>query len=341
MLVMSYRNEEPEINLRAILDKLPFKFGGMSCGNTFSYIVLSIFSVALVIWLVTGFYSVQPGEIAVVKLFGKLNSEQGPGLHWFPNGPVGSKQIVFVEEVKRLELGFRGGQSVPDESLMITGDENIVDVQLLVQYDIKNATDYLFQTVDPSGAVIKDATETALRQVVGSSPIDSVIIEREIIQTNTKLILQKLLDDYKTGIRVTEVKLQGVNPPDEVKSAFADVVIAKEDKETIINRAQAYEESVLPNARGESMKLIEDARAFKAQRINTSQGLASKFTSMLVQYKKAPDITRKRLLYETMEEGLPGITKFIVDAETGILPILPLGQENSMSVVPQLKAGAE
>ena len=119
------------------------------------------------------------------------------------------------------------------------------------------------------------------------------------------------------------------------------LLIAKEDKETIINRAQAYEESVLPNARGESMKLIEDARAFKAQRINTSQGQASKFTSMLVEYKKAPDITRKRLLYETMEEVLPGITKFIVDAETGILPILPLGQENSMSVVPQLKTGAE
>ena len=131
---------------------------------------------------------------------------------------------------------------------MITGDENIIDVQLLVQYDIKDATDYLFQTVDPSGALIKDATETALRQVVGSSPIDTVIIEREIIQSNTKQILQQLLADYKSGIRVKEVKLQGVDPPDEVKPAFADVVIAKEDKETIINQAQAYEESVLPQA---------------------------------------------------------------------------------------------
>ena len=176
---MSYRNEEPEINLRAILDKLPFKFGKMSGGNTFSYMLISIFSVALIVWLAPGFYSVQPGEIAVVKLFGELNSEEGPGLHWFPNAPIGSKQIVFVEEVKRLELGFRGAQSVRDESVMITGDENIVDVQLLVQYDIKNATDYLFETVDPSGALIKDATETALRQVVGSSPIDTVIIERE------------------------------------------------------------------------------------------------------------------------------------------------------------------
>ena len=305
---MSYRNEEPEINLRAILDKLPFKFGKMSGGNTFSYMVLSIFSVALIVWLATGFYSVQPGEIAVVKLFGELNSEEGPGLHWFPNAPIGSKQIVFVEEVKRLELGFRGAQSVRDESVMITGDENIVDVQLLVQYDIKDATDYLFQTVDPSGALIKDATETALRQVVGSSPIDTVIIEREIIQSNTKQKLQELLDDYKSGIRV---------------------------------KAQAYEESVLPQARGESRKLIEDARAFRAQRINTAEGQASKFTSMLVEYKKSPNVTRQRLLYEAMEEVLPGITKFIVDTETGILPILPLGQENNISLIPQVKEGTE
>lgn len=338
---MSYRNEEPEINLRAILDKLPFKFGKMSGGNTFSYMVLSIFSVALIIWLATGFYSVQPGEVAVVKLFGELNSEEGPGLHWFPNAPIGSKQIVFVEEVKRLELGFRGTQSVRDESVMITGDENIVDVQLLVQYDIKDATDYLFETVDPSGALIKDATETALRQVVGSSPIDTVIIERETIQSNTKQKLQELLDDYKSGIRIKEVKLQGVNPPDEVKPAFADVVIAKEDKETIINQAQAYEESVLPQARGESRKLIEDARAFRAQRINVAQGQASKFTSMLVEYKKSPNVTRQRLLYEAMEEVLPGITKFIVDTETGILPILPLGQENNISLIPQTKEGTE
>ena len=338
---MSYRNEEPEINLRAVLDKLPFKFGRISGGNTFSYVVLAILSVALVIWLASGFYSVQPGEIAVVKLFGKYHSEQGPGLHWFPNSPIGNKQVVFVEEVKRLELGFRGAQSMPDESVMITGDENIVDVQLLVQYDIKSPTDYLFETVDPSGALIKDATETALRQVVGSNAIDTVIIEREIIQSDTKRKLQQLLDDYKSGIRVTEVKLQGVNPPDEVKPAFADVVIAKEDKETIINKAQAYEESVLPNARGESMKLIEDARAFRAQRVNTSQGQASKFTSMLFEYKKAPNITRQRLLYEAMEEVLPGITKFIVDTETGILPILPLGQENNISLVPQSKVGTE
>jgi len=338
---MSYRKDEPEINLRAVLDKLPFKFGRMSGGNTFSFVVLAIVSVALVIWMATGFYSVQPGEIAVTKLFGKLNSEQGPGLHWFPNPPIGSKQVVFVEEVKRLELGFRGGQSVPDESVMITGDENIIDVQLLVQYDIKSATDFLFQTVDPSGALIKDATETALRQVVGSNAIDTVIIEREIIQSSTKLILQKLLDDYKSGIRVTEVKLQGVNPPDEVKPAFADVVIAKEDKETIINQAQAYEESVLPNARGESMKLIEDARAFRAQRINSAEGRASKFTSMLAEYRKSPSITRQRLLYETMEEVLPEITKYIVDTETGILPILPLGQENNISLVPQSKVGTE
>ncbi|SVB91029.1 uncharacterized protein METZ01_LOCUS243883, partial [marine metagenome] len=168
-----------------------------------------------------------------------------------------------------------------------------------------------------------------------------VIIERETIQTNTKLKLQQLLDDYKSGIRITEVKLQGVNPPDEVKPAFADVVIAKEDKETIINQAQAYEESVLPTARGESRKLIEDARAYKATRINTAEGQASKFTSILIEYRKAPNITRQRLLYETMEEVLPGITKFIIDTESGILPILPLGQEDNTSLIPEPNVGKE
>ena len=164
------RQDEPEVNLDQILERLRsffgrFRFGG---GGSFAYIVIGLLLVAAVVWLATGAYTVQPGEVSVLRLFGKAQVEQGdPGLHWFYPAPIGKKTIVFVDEVKRLELGFRGGQTIPGESLMITGDENIVDVQLLVQFNIKDAQDFVFKVVDPAGGAIKDVAETALRQVVG------------------------------------------------------------------------------------------------------------------------------------------------------------------------------
>ncbi len=318
------RQDEPEVNLEHLLGRLRSIFGGFKFGGsgTFLYILLAILLIGGVAWAATGFYTVQPGQVAVLRLFGQFNSEQGPGLNWFPPTPVGTKTIVNVDEIRRLELGFRGGTPVPVESLMITGDENIVDVQLLVQFDIKDPVDFLFQVVDPEGITMRDVAETALRQVVGSRPIDDVLTnQKEEVQIEAQRLIQSLLDTYQAGINIREVKLQAVNPPDQVRDAFDDVVRAKEDKETVINLADAYEEKVLPTASGEAARLVELAEADKAERVNLATGQAEKFKAILAEYVKAPDITRQRLYLDAMEQILPNVDKYLVDPGTNLVVV--------------------
>ena len=318
------RQDEPEVNLEHLLGRLRsifggFKFGG---GGTFLYILLAILFIGGIAWAATGFYTVQPGQVAVLRLFGQFNSEQGPGLNWFPPTPVGTKTIVNVDEIRRLELGFRGNTPVPVESLMITGDENIVDVQLLVQFDIKDPVDFLFRVVDPEGITMRDVAETALRQVVGSRPIDDVLTDqKEEVQIETQRLIQSLLDTYEAGINIREVKLQAVNPPDQVQDAFDDVVRAKEDKERVINLADAYEEQVLPTASGQAARLVELAEADKSERVNLATGQAERFKAILAEYSKAPDVTRQRMYLDAMEEILPNVTKFIVDPGTNMVVV--------------------
>lgn len=335
-----FRQEEPEVNLDQIVERIRaflgrFRLGGG--GGAFGLIVIVGFGAMLLVWIGTGFYTVQPGEQAALRRFGMFDSIQGPGLHWFWPSPVGTRAIVNVQEVRLLELGVRGGQPIPSESLMITGDPdedgnlgeapNIADVQLQVQYDIKDIRQFLFKVVDPAGITIKDIAETALRQVVGSRPIDDVLTDqKEAIQAETKLLIQELLDDYNTGINVREVKLLAVFAPEQVRDAFDDVVRAKEDKARIINLADAYKEDILPRARGDAARVIQGAEAFKQERIAKATGEASRFLAVLEEYQKAEDVTRQRLYLEAMEEILPGITKFIVAAESGgnLLQFLPL-----------------
>ena len=331
-----YRQDEPEVNLEQILEKIrsfnPFKRGGEGGGNGIAYFILGLFAVAIIFWLGTGVYTVQPGEEAVLRLVGRYYDTTDPGLHWFWPAPVGNRDVVRVDEVRRLEIGVRGSAPIPDEAHMITGDQNIVDVQLLVQYNIKNSQDFLFKAVDPAGLTIKDAAETSLRQVVGQRAIDDVLtIEKEAVQEDTRLKLQELLDLYQTGIRVTEVKLLNVRPPDQVQDAFDDVVRAREDKDRIINLADAYREEQLPRARGEAARLMEAAEAFRETRVAQATGQAERFLAVLQEYRKAPDVTRQRLYLEAMEEILPGVTKFIVDAENGgnLLQLLPLNEATS------------
>ena len=272
-------------------------------------------------------------------MFGEFSSDRAEGLHWWWPSPIGARDVVNVQQIRKLEIGVRGDTPVLQESLMITGDPdeegqpgeapNIVDVQLLVQYDIKNVREFLYEAVDPDGGTIKDATETALRQVVGSRPIDDVLTDKkEEIQVETKRLLQDLLDDYGTGIRVTEVKLLSVFAPIQVQDAFDDVVRAKEDKARIINLADAYKEDIIPRARGEAARLVEAAEAFKQEKVALAEGQARRFEVILEEYKKAPAITRQRLYLEAMEDMLPGITKFIVSEEAGggLLQFLPLTQ---------------
>ena len=327
------RQDDPEVNLEQILEKVRaffarFKLGGG--GGALTYIVLGVMALGVVAWAATGFYTVQPGEEAVLRRFGTFNSLAAPGLHWFWPSPIGKNVIVRKDEVRRLELGFRGGTSVPAESLMITGDENIVDVQLLVQYDIKDTEAYLFNVVDPDGITMRDVAETSLRQVVGARNIDDVLTTgKEDVQSSTRNQLQSLLDTYGAGINIIQVQLQNVNPPTQVQDAFDDVVRAKEDKERIINLADAYEEEILPTARGEAARSIENAEAFKAQRVNLAIGQAERFIAILSEYRKAPDVTRQRLYLEAMEEILPGVTKFIVDPGTDLVVVTKeAGAEN-------------
>jgi membrane protease subunit HflK len=333
------RQDEPEVNLEQILERVRaffgrFKLGGG--GGSLAYIVFGIMVLAVLGWASTGFYTVQPGEEAVLRFFGKNNNNpQGPGLHWYPPGPIGQKVTVRKDEVRRLELGFRGDTSIPAESLMITGDENIVDVQLLVQYDIKDSAEFLFNVVDPDGVTMRDVAETSLRQVVGSRNIDDVLTTgKEDVQSSTRIQLQALLDTYVTGINIIQVQLQNVNPPSQVQDAFDDVVRAKEDKERIINLASAYEEEILPTARGEAARSIENAEAFKAQRVNLAIGQAERFIAILSEYRKAPDITRQRLYLEAMEEILPGVTKFIVDPGTNIVVVTKEAEAENILPLP-------
>ena len=336
-----YRQDEPEVNLDQILAKIrsfnPFKRGGDDGGgggNGIAYFIIGLFAVVIVFWAATGFYTVQPGEEAVLRMLGRYYDTTDPGLHWFWPSPVGDRDVLRVDEVRRLEIGVRGSASIPDESQMITGDQNIVDVQLLVQYNIKSSHDFLFKAVDPAGLTIKDAAETSLRQVVGQRAIDDVLTtEKEAVQEDTRLKLQELLDLYQTGIRVTEVKLLNVRPPDQVQDAFDDVVRAREDKDRIINLADAYREAQLPLARGDAARLIESAEAFKETRVAQATGQAARFISVLEEYRKAPDVTRQRLYLEAMEEVLPGVTKFIVDADNGgnLLQLLPLNESTNGS----------
>jgi len=225
-------------------------------------------------------------------------------------------------EVKRVEIGFRtvGNnqfRTIEKESLMLTGDENIVDAELIVQYKIKDAVNYLFNFVEPV-LTVREAAEASLRTVVGKHKIDEALTSGKYqIQEETKELLQSILDKYETGILVVAVQLQDVSPPKQVVAAFKDVASAKEDKNRMINQAEGYRNDVIPKARGEAQAMIREAEGFKEARVKRSEGDVAKFKAMLTEYKKAKDVTRKRMYLETMEEILPNIGKYVVPGGDG------------------------
>ncbi len=329
--------------LRASLPKLPGIGGGGLIGILFLVMI-----VIAIVWAGTGFYTVGPDQQAVLRFFGKEAGTASGGLHWYYPSPIGKRNVVAVTTTRRLELGFRSGadgftvaQSVTNESLMITADVNIVDVQAVIQYKISNLPNFLFNVDDPGdvdrgipagqpdGRTLRDIAESALRQVVGSRNIDDVLTtEKEQVQTDVLFIMRQLTQEYESGIDVLQVLLQNVNPPLEVQSAFEDVVRAREDKERLINLAEAYQASEIPKAIGEAAKVTEAAEGFKTGRIARAQGEADGFEAILEGYLLSPDVTRQRLYLEAMEEVLPGITKFIL-SDSGVLPFLPLSGSTS------------
>ena len=281
----------------------------------------------VVLWAASGIYSVHPGHVGVVRTFGKETARTNPGLNYRIPWPFQQADVVSVEQIRRIEVGFRATRRVPEEALMLTGDENIVEAQIVVQYRVADPSKFLFRLREPEVA-LGAATEVALRSTVGSMTIDQVMIEeRAKVQDDARVFIQRLMDSYQSGMVITEVKLQAADPPDAVRDAFHDVVRAREDKEKLINVAKGYQADILPKARGQAQKNLREAEGYKEKRVLLAQGEASRFLSVLAEYEKSPEVTRDRLHLETMEKILPDADKVIVDGDIGqrLLPLMPLG----------------
>ncbi len=279
--------------------------GGGGLGVSFIAIVL------LSIWGLSGIYIIDEGKEGVVLQFGKFDNIAEPGPHWYPRF-IQSVYIVNTDNVRAIVLGRKSS-----EALMLTKDENIVDVEFTVQYKIKDAKDFLFNVRDPDITVVQ-ATESAMRENVGKATMDSVIKDGRLeIAGNTKKLIQTILDRYEAGILITNVNMQNAQPPEQVQYAFDDAIKAREDKERKINEAEAYSNDILPRARGKGARIEQDALAYRDELIAKADGEAQRFVKLLTEYKRAPLVTRERLYLETMEEVYERTNKVMIDVKQG------------------------
>ncbi len=292
--------------------------------------------ILLVVWTLSGLYRVLPDEQGVVLRFGKFVKTTQPGLNYHLPFPIENVLTPKVTKVNRMDIGFRserdsgfssgGVADVPEESLMLTGDENIVNIDFSVFWVIKDAGNFLFKIQDPEGTV-KAAAETAMREVIARSDIQPILTEgRSIIEADTQEIIQEILDEYTSGIQITQVQTQKADPPDQVIDAFRDVQAARADMERSKNEAEAYANDVIPRARGEAAKILQAAEAYKKEVVAKAEGEASRFLSIYNEYAKAKKVTQERMYLETMEEVLADINKIIIDKNSGegVVPYLPL-----------------
>lgn len=282
---------------------------------------------AIMLWLASGFYIVDAGERGVVLRFGKYVETTMPGPNWHLPYPFESVEVVNVENVRTVEVGYRNNvrAKVLSESLMLTDDENIIDMQFSVQYTIKDPVEYLFMNRDPDEAV-KQAAESAIREVVGKSKMDFVLYEgrAEVADRATKLT-QDILDRYKTGIDINKLNMQNAQPPEQVQAAFDDAVKAGQDMERLKNEGQAYANNVIPRAKGMAARLHEEALGYQQRVVADAEGEASRFSQILIQYNKAPQVTRERMYQDAMQQVLSNTTKIMVDdKQGGNLLYLPL-----------------
>jgi membrane protease subunit HflK len=306
---------------------------GAAVGGGLIFIILLIVAV----WLVSGFYIVEEGRRGVVLRLGRFLETTMPGPRWHIPYPIESVEVVNVSGVRTVEVGYRGNpkNKQPQEALMLTDDENIVDVQFAIQYTLKSPEDFLFNNRNPEDNVLQ-AAETSIREVVGKSKMDFVLNQgRSEVASRVKLLMQQILDRYKTGINITTVNLQNVQAPEQVQASFEDVVRAGQDRERFKNEGQAYANDVVPKAKGVAARLIEEANGYKQSVINTAQGDASRFRQVLAEYEKAPQVTRERLYLDTMQQILGSTSKVIVDQKGGQnLLYLPLNELMRMSGQP-------
>lgn len=274
-----------------------------------------IFGVIVLIWLGTGLYKVDAAERAVITRFGKYVEMTQPGLRWHMPWPIETKQLINIASI----------ESFSDQTRMLTSDENLVDINLAVQYRRADAIAYAFNVRDPD-STLRDVSESAIREVIGRSPLDAVLESgRQEIAAKTKDLIQRTLDSYKTGIEVTSANLQGVGVPDPVAPAQQDAIKAREDKERLSLEAQAYSNDILPKAQGSAGRLVQDAQAYRAQKIANAEGESQRFLKLLPEYEQAPGVTRQRLYLETMEAVLASSKKVLIDTKgSGNMIYLPL-----------------
>lgn len=308
-------------------------------GGVRSIILILIVGVAL--WLGSGFYRVQPEQQGVVMLFGKYVQTTEPGLNWYFPSPIGTVLTPSVTSINQIQIGFRGednqvrggsNRDVPQESLMLTGDQNIADVDFNVFWRVRDAGDFLFNIRDPE-QTIKIAAESAMREVIGQSNLEEALTTgKKSIQDEVFERLQSILDEYKAGILITEVQLLKVDPPAQVIDAFNEVQRARQDKDRKLNEAETYRNRIVPTARGEAAQIVQEAEAYKEKVIKDAEGEAQRFIAIYESYKAARDVTEKRMYLEALEEVMTGTNKVIIDDKAqggqGVVPYLPLNELN-------------
>ncbi|WP_026605987.1 FtsH protease activity modulator HflK [Methylocapsa acidiphila] len=317
--------------------KLWMPSGGFGGGRG----VLALALVGVIAWLLAGFYTVKPNEVGLNMIFGRYTGKTGPGLNYNLPYPIGAVEKLEVTDRKATNIGFtmrpdlRSPNSAiavdqPEESLMLTGDENIADVKFVViwQIDPVKPEDYAFNIANQRETV-KAVAESAMREVIGRSQIQRILTaERQSIESGVQELMQKILNGYKAGILILQVQLQSVDPPEQVIAAFKDVTAAQQDQNRLRNEAEAYANRVVPEARGKAAAIVQEAEGYRLQTVAEATGQASRFNQVYEQYKKAPDVTRQRIYLETMEHVLSGADKIIVDQGEhgqGVVPYLPLG----------------
>jgi membrane protease subunit HflK len=331
------RRDDPLAEIQMVFDKVRGAFAKRGPSRVNPWLIAAII---LLVYAGTGIYIVAPDERGIVLRFGRVvrEADPGPGYHL----PWPFEEVIKppVTRILKEEFGFRTVsvgpparyQSVDPEALMLTGDENIVKLQFIVQFKVKTgptgATDFLFNVRDPQDTV-RDAAEAAMREVLGRNDIDNALTEgKEQIQQDAQALLQRILDQYQVGLEVVTVKLQDVDPPNQVSDAFKDVISAQQDKERLINEARGYANDVVPKARGQAAQLLNEAQGYSAAKVQEASGAAQRFIALQDEYEKAKDVTRLRLYLETMEQVLPRVHKIILDDVAGksVVPYLPLDQ---------------
>ncbi len=270
------------------------------------------------LWLVSGFFIVQEGQTGVIMTFGKFSHSTQPGFNWRWPYPIQTHEVVNLSQVRTVEVGYRSNvrNKLARESLMLTDDENIIDIQFAVQYRLKDAAEWVFNNRDQEETV-KEVAETAIREIVGKAKMDFVLYEgREKVAFDTSALMQQILDRYKIGVLVTNVTMQAVQPPEQVQAAFDDAVKAGQDRERQKNEGQAYANDIVPRARGAASRLLQESEGYRARVIANAEGEASRFTKILAEYQKAPAVTRDRMYIEVMQQIFTSTTKIMVDTKS-------------------------